>query len=90
MKKNKKTIQSEINKNMNKPVKLHGCQVDVSDNKVERALRILKKKVLESGHLRILQEKEFYVKPSDTRKREKAAAKKRWEKKRLSAMPTRR
>lgn len=75
---------------MNKPIKFPGCQIDVSDNKVERALRILKKKVLESGRLRILQEKEFYVKPSDTRKRNKAAAAKRWAKKKASSQPTRR
>lgn len=51
---------------------------------VEKALRKFKKKVLESGLLRELKERETYEKPTTTRKKKKAAAKARWKKK-LSA-----
>ena len=39
-------------------------KVTVRDNKVEHALRILKKKVKDSGLLIELREREFYTKPS--------------------------
>jgi len=48
---------------------------------VEKALRKFKKKVLESGLLRELKERETYEKPTTTRKKKKAAAKARWRKK---------
>jgi len=44
---------------------------------VSRALRRLKNKVKDNGNLKILQEKEFYEKPSLSRKREKAIARAR-------------
>jgi small subunit ribosomal protein S21 len=48
---------------------------------VEKALRKFKKKVLESGLLRELKERETYEKPTTKRKKAKAAAKNRWRKK---------
>lgn len=51
---------------------------------VEKALRKFKKKVLESGLLRELKERETYEKPTTRRKKAKASAKARWKKK-LSA-----
>ena len=39
-------------------------KVTVRDNKVEHALRLLKKKVKDSGLLIELREREFYTKPS--------------------------
>ena len=39
-------------------------KVTVRDNKVEHALRILKKKVKDAGLLIELREREFYTKPS--------------------------
>ena len=44
-------------------------KVTVKNNKVEHALRILKKKVKDSGMLIELREREFYTKPS-VKKRE--------------------
>ena len=44
-------------------------KVTVRDNKVEHALRLLKKKVKDSGLLIELREREFYTKPS-VKKRE--------------------
>ena len=51
------------------------------DGNVEKALRKFKKKVLESGLLRELKEREFYEKPTTARKKAKASAKNRWRKK---------
>lgn len=58
-----------------------GLVVTVSNDQVDKAMRKFKKKVLESGLLRILKEKEFYEKPTTARKRAKSAAKNRWQKK---------
>lgn len=58
-----------------------GMTVTVVNDQVDKAMRKFKKKVLESGLLRILKEKEFYEKPTAARKRAKSAAKNRWQKK---------
>ena len=63
------------------PKKQKGLVVYVRDDNVEKALRKFKKKVLESGLLRELKERETYEKPTTTRKKKKAAAKNRWQKK---------
>ena len=51
-------------------------KVTVKDNKIEHALRLLKKKVKDSGLLIELREREFYPKPSlkkrEQRKRARA------------------
>jgi len=52
-------------------------KVTVKNNKIEHALRILKKKVKDSGMLIELREREFYTKP---------AVKKREHRKRARAM----
>lgn len=44
---------------------------------VSKALRRLKNKVKDNGNLKILQEKEYYERPSIVRKREKAVARSR-------------
>lgn len=58
-----------------------GNTVTVTNDNVEKALRKFKKKVLESGLLRELKERETYEKPTTARKKAKAAAKNRWRKK---------
>jgi small subunit ribosomal protein S21 len=58
-----------------------GNHVTVQHDNVEKALRKFKKKVLESGLLRELRDREFYEKPTTKRKRAKSAAKNRWNKK---------
>ena len=50
-------------------------KVTVKNNKVEHALRILKKKVKDSGMLIELREREFYTKPSHTKRVKKSKAK---------------
>ena len=52
-----------------KPKKqLQGLQVEVYDGQVEKAMRILKKKVKNSGLMQDLREKEYYIKPSDKKR----------------------
>jgi small subunit ribosomal protein S21 len=62
-------------------MKIRGKVVLVKDNNVERALRKFKKKISESRLLNELRDREFYEKPTTTRKRRKSAAKNRWAKK---------
>lgn len=64
-----------------KPFKIIGNLVYVTNDNVEKALRKLKKKVQESGTLQQLRERETYEKPTTRRKKAKAAAKRRWRKK---------
>ena len=67
------------------PVVCRGNTVTLREGEpVEKALRKFKKKVLESGLLRELKERETYEKPTTARKKAKAAAKNRWRKKLLS------
>lgn len=58
-----------------------GSKVFVKDDKVEVALRKFKKKVAESGKLQELRDREFYEKPTTTRKKALSSAKNRWRKK---------
>lgn len=60
--------------------KLYGRSVLVQDGNVDRALRKFKKKIQSSGLLNDLRDREFYEKPTTTRKRKRSAAKNRWEK----------
>jgi len=61
---------------------LKGTTVVVKEGEdVNRALRRFKNKVEDSGKLKDLQKKEFYEKPTTERKRKKAAAKVRYQKK---------
>ncbi len=61
-------------------MKLYGKTVLVKDDNIEKALRKFKKKVLESGLLQELRDRETYEKPTTLRKRKKSAAKNRWRK----------
>ena len=62
-------------------INCRGNTVTVVNDQVEKAMRKFKKKVLESGLLRELKERETYEKPTTARKKAKAAAKNRWRKK---------
>lgn len=68
-------------------VHVPGLSVAVRDNDINFALRKFKKKVQESGLLQELKEREYYTKPSQARKRAKAAARARWLKKQKSKRP---
>ena len=47
-------------------------KIDVKDNNVDQALRILKKKLQREGFFKILKIKSNYEKPSERKKREKS------------------
>ena len=64
-----------------RPKNSKGMVVFVKDDNVEKALRKFKKKVAENGILQTLRDKEFYEKPTTTRKKAASAAKNRWRKK---------
>lgn len=59
---------------------ISGNTVYVKNDNVEQALRKFKKKIQDSGLLQELRNREFYEKPTITRKRKASAAKQRWSK----------
>ncbi len=64
----------------NAPVKVLGLKVWVQHGEVDRALRKFKKKVNNDGKFRILKEREYFEKPSERKRKQKARAVKRWQK----------
>lgn len=60
--------------------KVQGNTVFVSDGQFEKAMRRFKKKVLNSGILQDLRDRETYTKPTTRRKLKAAAARARWRK----------
>ena len=46
-----------------------GLKIEVRNNNVEKAMRILKKKLLKEGVFQLLKMKQYYEKPSDRRVR---------------------
>lgn len=60
---------------------IKGNSVEVRNDDVAKALRKFKKKVQDSGLMQDLQRKEYFEKPTTKRKRKRAAAKNRWQKK---------
>lgn len=81
------------NNNRHRPNKkekdFKGRSVHARDNEnITQMLRRFKKKVNESGILEDVRQNEFYQKPSTVRKRAKASAKARWQKKlRMEQLP---
>jgi small subunit ribosomal protein S21 len=70
----------EDNLRQHKPKK-SGLSVEVHDGRVDQALRKFKRKVQDSGILQDVRDRQEYEKPTTKRKRKKAAAKARWQKK---------
>ena len=54
--------------------------VNVRENNVEQALRVLKKKMQREGIFREMKERKDFEKPTEKRKRQKAEAVRRWHK----------
>jgi len=69
------------NKQKSNTVDLPGLKVEVRNGDFNGALRRFKKKVQEDGILQEIKERKYYEKPSETRKKAKAAGRKRWLKK---------
>ena len=55
-------------------------KVEVRNNNVDKAMRILKKKLTEDGFFNELREREYYVSRGEKRRHERAAAKRRQKK----------
>ena len=60
---------------------IKGSTVYVKNDNVEQAMRKFKRKIQDSGLLQDLRDREFYEKPTSTRKKKASAAKNRWKKK---------
>jgi small subunit ribosomal protein S21 len=58
-----------------------GLKVEVRNGDFNKALRTFKKKVQEAGIIQEVRERQEYTKPSEVRKKAKAAARARWLKK---------
>jgi len=58
-----------------------GLTVEVRNGDFNGALRRFKKKVAEAGIIQEIRERQHYVKPSEVRKKAKAAGRARWMKK---------
>lgn len=56
-------------------------KVDVYDNNVDQAIRVLKKKMNREGMFREMKKRKFFEKPSERRRRKKAEAFRRMKKK---------
>ncbi len=54
-----------------------GIEVQVRDNDVEQAIKVLKRKVARDGLLKQLKSKKAYEKPSERRKRKERESKRR-------------
>lgn len=67
------------NRNQNSDVK--GIAVEVRNGDVNKAIRIFKKKVQEDGIIQEFKERQQYTKPSEKKRKAKAAGRKRWLKK---------
>lgn len=55
-----------------------GLTVEVRNGDVNKAIRIFKKKVQEAGVIQEYRERQEYVKPSERKRKAKAAGRKRW------------
>jgi small subunit ribosomal protein S21 len=62
-------------------IKQKGLRVEVHNNDVNKALRKLKKMIQAEGLFQTLRERERFESPSQQRKKAKARAVKRWQKK---------
>ncbi|MEO5365731.1 MAG: 30S ribosomal protein S21 [Magnetococcus sp. WYHC-3] len=56
-------------------------RVDVYDNNVDQAIRVLKKKMNREGMFREMKKRKFFEKPSERRRRKRAEAVRRLRKK---------
>lgn len=57
-------------------------EVKVRDNQVDKALRVLKRKLQAEGIFREMRQREFYESPSEKKRREKNEATRRYQRER--------
>jgi small subunit ribosomal protein S21 len=70
---------------MNKPTVKAGLTVEVRNNNIDKAIRVLNRKVKQEGIIRDVRAKQFYEKPSTKRRRKHAEATRRADKARRTA-----
>ena len=70
-----------MRKNNNNDSLIKGLTVEVRNGDFNGAMRRFKKKVQEEGIIQEVRERQAYVKPSEVRKKAKAAGRARWLKK---------
>ena len=75
-----------MRKNNNNDSLIKGLTVEVRNGDFMGALRRFKKKVAEDGIIQEYKERQFFEKPSEKRKKAKAAGRARWLKKRAKQM----
>jgi len=56
-------------------------RIDVYENNVDQAIRVLKKKMIREGMFREMKKRKFFEKPSEKKRRKKAEAVRRLRKK---------
>jgi small subunit ribosomal protein S21 len=64
-----------------------GLRVEVRNGDFNKALRLFKKKVQNDGVIQEYRERQEYIKPSEKRKKAKAAGKARWKRKQEKLNP---
>jgi len=74
-------MDKRFDKKRDKDKMTDGRYVKVYDNNVDKALRILKRKVNNDNTLKLLREREFFVSRGERRRKEKAVATRRYAKK---------
>jgi len=75
----KKVRKANYNKDT-KQFTIDGMSVSVQKDNVDKALRILKKKLQDDGRLNLVKEREFYTGRSERKRLAKNSAKRRWQK----------
>jgi len=79
-----------VRNNYNKPDNFpKGLTVTVRNDDVNKAIRIFKKKVAEEGVIQEYKERREYVKPSEKKRKAKAAGRARWLKKQAKELKDR-
>jgi small subunit ribosomal protein S21 len=73
-------LEATLKRKQNNDI-IKGLNVEVRNGDFNGALRRFKKVVQEAGIIQELRERQHYVKPSERRKKEKAAGRARWLKK---------
>ena len=59
-----------------------GITIEVRNNNIEKAIRVLKKKLTKDGQMKELKRRQYYQKPSAIKREKKKAGRARWLKKR--------
>jgi small subunit ribosomal protein S21 len=76
-----------LKRKQNENSMVSGLRVEVRNGDFNKALRLFKKKVQNDGVIQEYRERQEYIKPSEKRKKAKAAGKARWKRKQEKLNP---